>query len=64
MNTPLEQYRQSAAEARQQAAATTLPQVKQRCIRSAEHFDQLAAKLENIAQAKVRNEAAREAAGS
>ena len=64
MNTPVEHYRQMAADARQQAAATNLPQVKLRCLRSAEHFEELVAKLENVAQAKVRNEAAREASRS
>jgi hypothetical protein len=57
--TPLEQYREQAANAREQAKATDLPQVKLRCLRSAEHFDGLAAKLENVAEAKLRNDAAR-----
>ena len=57
--TPLEQYRELAANAREQARATDLPQVKLRCLRSAEHFDGLADKLDNVALAKLRNEAAK-----
>ncbi len=59
MNSPSEQYRQLAAKAREQAAASSLPQVKLRHLRSAEHFEGLLAKLEDAAQAKARNEAAR-----
>ena len=59
MNPPIEQYRQLAADALEQAAASTLPQVKMRYLRSAEHFEKLVARLENIARAKARNEAAR-----
>jgi hypothetical protein len=59
MNSPTEHYRQLAAEAREQAAASTLPQVKLRYLRSADHFDELVAKLENVAKAKSRNDAAR-----
>lgn len=58
MNSPSEQYRLLAANAREQAAASSLPQVKLRYLRSAEHFDELVAKLESVAQAKIRNEAA------
>ena len=59
MNPPIEQYRQLAADALEQAAASTLPQVKMRYLCSAEHFEKLVAGLENIARAKARNEAAR-----
>ena len=59
MNSPAEQYRQIASKAREQAASSSLPQVKQRYLRSAEHFDELLAGLESVAQAKARNEAAR-----
>ena len=59
MNSPIEHYRQMALEARQQAAASSLLQVKLRYLRSAEHFDELVATLDRVAQAKVRNEAAR-----
>ena len=59
MNSPTEHYRQLADEAREQAAASTLPQVKLRYLRSAEHFDGLVVTLESVAQAKIRNDAAR-----
>ncbi len=59
MNSPSEQYRELASKAREQAAASSLPQVKLRYLRSAEHFDGLVTKLERVAEAKLRNEAAR-----
>jgi hypothetical protein len=59
MNSPCEQYRELASKAREQAAASSLPQVKLRYLRSAEHFDGLVTKLERVAEAKLRNEAAR-----
>lgn len=62
MNSPSEQYRQLATKAREQAAAASLPQVRLRYLRSAEHFDELLAGLEAVARAKARNEAARAAA--
>lgn len=64
MISPIENYRQLAAQAHEQAAAATLPQVKLRCFRSAEHFEGLVAKLDDVAQAKSRNEAARTQADS
>ena len=59
MNSPCEQYGDLASKTREQAEASRLPQVKLRYLRSAEHFDELVAKLESVAHAKVRNEAAR-----
>jgi hypothetical protein len=59
VSSPAEQYRLLASNAREQAAASSLPQVKLRYLRSAEHFDELVATLEDVAQAKVRNEAAK-----
>ncbi|MEP7317068.1 MAG: hypothetical protein ABI667_10265 [Sphingomicrobium sp.] len=59
MNTPIEQYRELAAKAHEEAAASELPQVKARCLRSAEHFENLVMRLESVASAKMRNEAAR-----
>ncbi len=58
MIPPIEQYRQLAADAREQAATSTLFQVKMRYLRSAEHFEKLVANLESVARAKARNEAA------
>ena len=60
MNLPAEHYRDLASKAREHAAASNLPQVKLRYIRSAEHFDKLVAGQEAVARAKARNEAARE----
>jgi hypothetical protein len=59
MLSPIDQYHELAAEARRKAAACELPQVRLRLLSSAEHFDGLAAALENVARCKVRNEAAR-----
>ena len=59
MTSPIEHYRQLASNAREQAASSTLPQVKLRYLRSAEHFDELVAGLERFEQDKLRNEAAR-----
>jgi hypothetical protein len=51
LHSPAEQYRQLALEAREQAAASTLPQVKIRYLCSADHLDEFAARLESVAQA-------------
>jgi hypothetical protein len=59
MQLSIDQYCELAAEARRNAAACELPQVRLRYLRSAEHFDGLAAALEEVAKCKVRNEAAR-----
>jgi len=59
MSWPSEHYRQLGREAREQAAASTLPQVRLQYIRSAEHFEEIVANLESVAQAKARNEKAR-----
>jgi hypothetical protein len=59
MSWPSEHYRQLALDAREHAATSTLPQVKIQYLRSAEHFDEIVAKLESVAEAKIRNEAAR-----
>jgi hypothetical protein len=62
MESPSEHYRQLASKAREQAAASSLPQVKLQYLRSAQHFDEIVDKLESVARAKARNEAAREEA--
>ncbi len=62
MKSPIEHYRELAAEALSHAAVTPLPQVKSRWLRSAEHFQKLVAGLESFAEAKARNDAARAAA--
>lgn len=60
MNSPAEHYRELASKAREQAAASVLPQVRLRYLRSAAHFDEIVAGLERFAQAKATNDAARE----
>ena len=59
MSVQSEHYLQLALEARENAAASSLAQVKLQYLRSAEHFDELVARLDRVAQAKIRNEAAR-----
>ncbi len=59
MHSPIDHYRQLAAQAHEEAAAAALPNVKMRWLRSAEHFEKLVAGLESVARAKMRNEAAR-----
>lgn len=58
----IEHYRKLAAQAYAEAAASALPQVKLRALRSAEHFEKLVADLESVARAKMRNEAAKASA--
>ena len=59
----LEQYRKMASKARSDAAAASLPNVRQLHLRSAERLDEIVSGLESVAHAKIRNESAkREAA--
>ena len=61
MSTQSDQYRQMAAQARTDADDAELPNVQQAHLRSAERLDQMAQEIENIARAKARNDAAKEA---
>ena len=61
MSTLSDQYRQMAAQARSDAEAAELPNVQQAHRRSAERLDQMAREIENVARAKARNDAAKEA---
>ena len=63
MSTLSDQYRQMAAKARSEADAAKLPNVQQLHLRSAERLNQIAQRLENVAKAKARNEAAKVAEG-
>ncbi len=64
MSDVIEQYRKMASKARSDAAAASLPNVRQLHLRSAERLDEIVSGLESVAHAKVRNETAkREAAG-
>ena len=64
MSTLPDQYRQMAAQARSDAEAAELPNVQQRHLRSAERLDHIAQEIENVAKAKARNDAAKEAEAS
>jgi hypothetical protein len=54
-------YRQMAAKARSDADESALPNVKQLHSRSADRLDQLVQRMDNIAEAKTRNDNAKEA---
>lgn len=64
MPSQLDEYRRLAVVSREAAASANLQQVKQMHLRSAAHFEGMVAKLESIARAKARNEAARSDAKS
>ena len=53
-----DQYRKMAAQARSDADAAKLANVRQLHRQGAERFDQIAQQIENGAKAKARNEAA------
>jgi hypothetical protein len=59
MSDLAEQYRQFAAKARSDAAASRLPNVQQSHLRSAERWDEIISSLVTVAQAKSRNEEAK-----
>jgi hypothetical protein len=61
MSTQSDQYREMAAKARSEADASELPNVRQVHLRSADRLDQLVQSIENVANAKVRNEAGKAA---
>ena len=64
MSDAVEQYRKMANKARLDAAAASLPNVRQLHLRSAERLEEIVSGLESVAHAKVRNDnAKREAAG-
>ena len=56
-----EHYRQMAAKARSDADGSALPNVKQLHFRSADRLDQMVQSLDNIADAKSRNDVAKRA---
>ena len=59
MSTLLDQYRQMASQARLDAATAALPNVRQVHLTSADRLDQIIHRLESVAQAKARNDAAK-----
>lgn len=61
MSTLSAQYRQMAVQARTDADAARLPNVQQVHLQSAERLHQMVLEIENVARAKARNDAAKDA---
>jgi hypothetical protein len=59
MSEIVDQYRKMADQARSDAAAALLPNVREVHLRSAERIDAIISRLDSVAQAKVRNDAAK-----
>jgi hypothetical protein len=60
MLSPIDQYRSMANKARAEASAATLPNVRQLHLRSADRFDEIVLRLEQVSLAKSRNEEAKQ----
>ncbi len=60
MSTLLNQYREMASQARLDAAAAKLANVRQVHLTSADRLDQIVQRLESVAQAKARNDTAKD----
>ncbi len=59
MSDIIDQYRKMADQARSDAAAASLPNVREVHLRSAERLDAIISRLDSVAQAKVRNDDAK-----
>lgn len=59
MSNLSDQYREMAAQARRKAEAATLNNVRLLHLRSAERLEQIVQRLENVAEDKARNDAAK-----
>ncbi len=59
MSELVDQYRKIADQARSDAAAALLPNVREVHLRSAERIDAIISRLDSVAQAKVRNDDAK-----
>jgi hypothetical protein len=59
MSDVVDQYRKLADKARSDAAGASLPNVQQQHLRSVARLEEIIAGLENVFQAKARNEEAR-----
>lgn len=57
MNSQPEHYREQAQQMRDQAAAATLSNVRERCLRSAEAWEQMASRAERHRASVARTEA-------
>ena len=55
----IELYRKMADKARSDAAATLLPNVREKHLRSAERLDEMIARINTVSGAKTRNEEAK-----
>ena len=64
MSDVIEQYRRMADKARGEAAAATLPNVRQLHLRSADRLDEIVIGLEKVLLAKARNEEAKRTEGT
>lgn len=53
MATEAQTFRAQAAEMRAQAAASNLPQVRDRCIRSAEKLDEMVLRMERAEAMRI-----------
>ena len=59
MNTQLEFYLERAARARADAGAATLENVRRQCLRSADVWNEMAARLERVERLRFENDAAK-----
>ena len=59
MSDIAEMYQKLADKARSDAAAATLPNVRQLHLRSAERLDEIISAIQSVAKAKLRNEEAK-----
>lgn len=64
MSDIAESYRKLADRARTDAALSSLPNVRDLHLRSAERLEIIISRLESVAQAKTRNDSAKRGAGS
>ena len=55
----IESYRNMAEKARSDAASTSLPNVREKHLRSAERLEEMIARMNGVAGAKTRNEEAK-----
>lgn len=61
MGTHLEFYLERAAQARAEAESTTLKNVRDRCLRSAEAWNEMAVRVQTVERLRSENETAKAA---
>jgi hypothetical protein len=59
MSDLADEYRRTADQARSEAAATPLPNVREVHLRSAEQLDKMFVRMNNVARARSRNDEAK-----